>query len=375
MLVRPCTAPLAQVNTYPATVLSLLHLAAAGATRGDGPRGRPPPSLPRRPCILARASKRSPPGRCGGGSRWNGPAADAGVASRRALRSVAHPPIRVQGRPGRARTRRRHRLRAVMPHRARPTRRSGRGNGAPLDCRRAPSSVAPVEMEDAHARPERLGLQDLGEEAWAVPSTPRSLEALLSRVVGGAAPASSLPSLSVRGREDLLRPCGLRCLSALSLGALAGCGGTVRRTVTAAAEKDRRAATMPDECHCRVVGTLVVMPRAGLGLPLVGDPGHHLWCRLSPGGGRPGLTAHVGIDPYRRRRSAVCLDEEGERLWRRFERASPPMAEVVVGDGTGSGGGVRGHLGLAPGGRCVAGACGRAHRPHPLAIRGFVKRG
>jgi hypothetical protein len=43
------------------------------------------------------------------------------------------------------------------------------------------------------------------------------------------------------------------------------------------------------------------------------------------------MTAYVGIDLHRRRSLAVCLDEEGERLWwRRFENSPLTMAEVVA---------------------------------------------
>ncbi len=43
------------------------------------------------------------------------------------------------------------------------------------------------------------------------------------------------------------------------------------------------------------------------------------------------MAAYVGIDLHRRRSLAVCINEEGERLWwRRFENSPLNLVEVVA---------------------------------------------
>lgn len=43
------------------------------------------------------------------------------------------------------------------------------------------------------------------------------------------------------------------------------------------------------------------------------------------------MTRYVGVDLHRRGSLAVCLDDDGERLWwRRFENSPLTMVEVVT---------------------------------------------
>ena len=42
------------------------------------------------------------------------------------------------------------------------------------------------------------------------------------------------------------------------------------------------------------------------------------------------MTAYVGIDLHRRRSVAVCINEDGERLWwRRFDNSPLTLTEVI----------------------------------------------
>ena len=57
----------------------------------------------------------------------------------------------------------------------------------------------------------------------------------------------------------------------------------------------------------------------GFRVPRLSAIRHYPGCQ-PPIGKRPRRTEYVGTDLHRRRSLAVCVDEEGERLWwRRFE--------------------------------------------------------
>jgi transposase len=87
------------------------------------------------------------------------------------------------------------------------------------------------------------------------------------------------------------------------------------------------------------------------------------------------MTAYVGIDLHRRRSLAVCLNEEGERVWwRRFENSPQAMAEVVCEAGPAPEVVLEATFGWCWAADVIADAGGRVHLAHPLGIRGFENR-
>lgn len=87
------------------------------------------------------------------------------------------------------------------------------------------------------------------------------------------------------------------------------------------------------------------------------------------------MTAYVGIDLHRRRSLAVCINEEGERLWwRRFENSPLTLAEVVTEAGPAPEVVIEATWGWYWAADVVAEAGGRVHLAHPLGIKGFENR-
>jgi transposase len=87
------------------------------------------------------------------------------------------------------------------------------------------------------------------------------------------------------------------------------------------------------------------------------------------------MTAYVGIDLHRRRSLAVCLDEEGERLWwRRFENSPQTMVEAVSAAGPDPEVVLEATWGWYWAADVIAEAGGRVHLVHPLGIKGFENR-
>ncbi len=87
------------------------------------------------------------------------------------------------------------------------------------------------------------------------------------------------------------------------------------------------------------------------------------------------MAAYVGIDLHRRRSLAVCINEEGERLWwRRFENSPLNLVEVVAEAGPEPEVVIEATWGWYWAADVVAEAGGRVHLAHPLGIKGFENR-
>jgi transposase len=87
------------------------------------------------------------------------------------------------------------------------------------------------------------------------------------------------------------------------------------------------------------------------------------------------MRAYVGIDLHRRRSVAVCLDEEGDRLWwRRFDNSAENLAVVVAEAGPAPEVVLEATFGWYWAADVVAEAGGRVHLAHPLGVKGFENR-
>ncbi len=87
------------------------------------------------------------------------------------------------------------------------------------------------------------------------------------------------------------------------------------------------------------------------------------------------MTAYVGIDLHRRRSLAVCLDEEGERLWwKRFENSPQTLVEAVRAAGPDPEVVLEATWGWYWAADVISEAGGRVHLAHPLGIKGFENR-
>jgi transposase len=87
------------------------------------------------------------------------------------------------------------------------------------------------------------------------------------------------------------------------------------------------------------------------------------------------MTAYVGIDLHRRRSVAVCLNEEGDRLWwRRIENSPQTLTEIVEEAGPDPEVVIEATWGWYWAADVVTAAGGRVHLAHPLGIRGYENR-
>ena len=87
------------------------------------------------------------------------------------------------------------------------------------------------------------------------------------------------------------------------------------------------------------------------------------------------MTAYVGIDLHRRRSLAVCINDEGERLWwKRFENSPLMLAEVVSAAGDDPEVVMEATWGWYWAADVLADMGARVHLAHPLGIKGFENR-
>lgn len=87
------------------------------------------------------------------------------------------------------------------------------------------------------------------------------------------------------------------------------------------------------------------------------------------------MTAYVGIDLHRRRSVAVCINEDGERLWwRRFDNSPLTLAEVIGEAGSEPEVVLEATFGWYWAADVIADAGGRVHLAHPLGIKAFENR-
>ena len=87
------------------------------------------------------------------------------------------------------------------------------------------------------------------------------------------------------------------------------------------------------------------------------------------------MTAYVGIDLHRRRSLAVCINDEGKRLWwRRFENTPLMLAEVVSQAGPDPEVVMEATWGWYWAADVLADMGARVHLAHPLGIKGFENR-
>jgi transposase len=87
------------------------------------------------------------------------------------------------------------------------------------------------------------------------------------------------------------------------------------------------------------------------------------------------MNAYVGIDLHRRRWVAVCLTEEGDRLWwRRFDNSAENLAPVVAEAGPEPDVVLEATFGWYWAADVITEEGGRVHLAHPLGIKGFENR-
>ncbi|MFP4554044.1 MAG: IS110 family transposase, partial [Actinomycetota bacterium] len=86
------------------------------------------------------------------------------------------------------------------------------------------------------------------------------------------------------------------------------------------------------------------------------------------------MGAYLGIDLHRRS-LAVCLNEEGDRLWwRRFENSPENLAAVVEEAGPGPEVAIEATWGWYWAADLITDMGGTVHLGHPLAIKGYENR-
>lgn len=87
------------------------------------------------------------------------------------------------------------------------------------------------------------------------------------------------------------------------------------------------------------------------------------------------MTAHVGVDLHRRRSSAVCLDDGGDRLWwKRFDDSPQMLAKVVSEAGPDVVVVMEATWGWYWAADVLADEGVEVHWAHPLAIKGLENR-
>jgi transposase len=87
------------------------------------------------------------------------------------------------------------------------------------------------------------------------------------------------------------------------------------------------------------------------------------------------MGAYLGIDLHRRRSLAVCLNEEGDRLWwKRFDNSPGNLAEVVERAGPDPEVAMEATWGWYWAADLISDMGGEVHLGHPLGIKGYENR-
>ena len=87
------------------------------------------------------------------------------------------------------------------------------------------------------------------------------------------------------------------------------------------------------------------------------------------------MRAYLGIDLHRRRSLAVCLDEDGERLWwRRFDNSAEALMKAVADAGPAPEVVLEATWGWYWAADVISDAGAVVHLAHPLGIKGFENR-
>jgi transposase len=87
------------------------------------------------------------------------------------------------------------------------------------------------------------------------------------------------------------------------------------------------------------------------------------------------MGAYLGIDLHRRRSLAVCLNEEGDRLWwKRFDNSPGNLAEVVERAGPDPEVAMEATWGWYWAADLISDMGGKVHLGHPLGIKGYENR-